>query len=175
MLNNLKEWLAKQYRSLKPPPSPYCFSRQLMIAAGSTITFYLLYFANQFLGQNDLLLLVPLLASALMVFTMPSKATTSPIIIFQAYILCALIGLAFVYTVNDKVLALISCFCLCAALMWMLDCIHPPAVILPLLLISEQLHNYHLALNPIAIDVLILAGSSYIFEGILKKMPIYIK
>lgn len=86
---------------------------------------------------------------------------TSIFAIFQSYILCALIGFAFVYAFDNLGWCLVASF---FVLMIYLDCMHPPAIMLPLIIIGEHFHNYLLAFNPIAIDALILMGAAYLFR-----------
>ena len=107
-----------------------------------------------------------------MIFTMPSKIMTSASVIFQSYVLCSLIGFAFVYAFDYAQWVMIAAFVISFFLMLVLECLHPPAIMLPIMIISERLRDYTLAFDPIAIDVLILLIAVYFFNKTLEKFPL---
>ncbi|MEA9569032.1 HPP family protein [Polynucleobacter sp. AP-Nickl1-40-C4] len=168
-MDKFKSWCSKIYEALKPPPSQRSIAQQLVITLGSTITICLLYLLNHLLGKENLLLLVPFVVSALMIFTMPTKSMTSAGVILQSYLLCSLIGFAFVYVFDYAQWVMVAAFATCFSLMLLLECLHPPAIILPILIISERLRDYTLAFNPIALDVLVLLITTYLFNKVLMK------
>jgi CBS-domain-containing membrane protein len=171
-MNKLKTWCHKLYEALKPPPSEFSFTQQFIITLGVTTTICLLSLVNHLLDKENLLLLAPFIASALMIFTMPSKKMTSTSVIFQSYLLCSLIGFAFVYVFDYAQWVMIVAFVISFLLMLLLDCQHPPAIMLPIMIISERLRDYTLAFNPIAIDVLLLLIAVYFFNKTLKNFPL---
>jgi CBS-domain-containing membrane protein len=171
-MNKLKTWCHKLYQALKPPPSEFSLTQQFIIILGVTTTICLLSLINHFLDKENLLLLAPFIASALMIFTMPNKIMTSASVIFQSYLLCSLIGFAFVYVFDYAQWVMVAAFVISFLLMLVLDCLHPPAIMLPIMIISERSRDYTLAFNPIAIDVLILLIAVYFFNKTLKRFPL---
>lgn len=171
-MNKLKTWCHKLYEALKPPPSEFSLTQQFIITLGVTTTICLLSLVNHLLDKENLLLLSPFIASALMIFTMPSKIMTSASVIFQSYLLCSLIGFAFVYVFDYAQWVMIAAFVISFFLMLVLECLHPPAIMLPIMIISERLRDYTLAFDPIAIDVLILLIAVYFFNKTLEKFPL---
>jgi CBS-domain-containing membrane protein len=103
---------------------------------------------------------------------MPSKKMTSASVILQSYLLCSLIGFAFVYVFDYAQWVMIAAFLISFFLMLVLECLHPPAIMLPIMIISERLRDYTLAFDPIAIDVLILLVALYFFKKTVKKFPL---
>jgi len=171
-MNKLKTWCHKIYEALKPPPSEFSLAQQFIITIGTTATICILSFVNHLLDKENLLLLAPFIASALMIFTMPSKKMTSASVIFQSYLLCSLIGFAFVYAFDYAQWVMIAAFVISFFLMLVLECLHPPAIMLPIMIISERLRDYTLAFDPIAIDVFILLVAVYFFNKTLEKFPL---
>jgi len=171
-MNKLKTWCHKLYEALKPSPSEFSLTQQFIITLGVTTTICLLSLVNHLLDKENLLLLAPFIASALMIFTMPSKIMTSASVIFQSYVLCSLIGFAFVYVFDYAQWVMIAAFVISFFLMLVLECLHPPAIMLPIMIISERLRDYTLAFDPIAIDVLILLIAVYFFNKTLKNFPL---
>ena len=169
--NTLKVWVQKIREFLKPPPAEFSLTQQLIITLGSTITICLLYGINYLLGKADILLLAPFIASPLMIFTMPNNPMTSATTMLQSYVLCALISFAFVYVFEYSQWVLIAAFGICFFLMLPLDCLHPPAIMLPFIIIGEQMRDYSIAFNPILIDVVILLISTYLFNKVLRRLP----
>jgi CBS-domain-containing membrane protein len=144
----------------------------LIITLGTTVAIYLLYPINHFLYKENLLLLSPFIASGLMAFTMPSMTMTSANVIFQSYLLCSLIGFPFVYALDYSQWVIIAAFAICFLLMLLLECLYPPAIMLPILIISKRLRDYTLAFNPIVIDVFVLLAAAYLFNKTLQKFPL---
>ena len=97
---------------------------------------------------------------------------TSASVILQSYLLCSLIGFAFVYAFDYAQWVMIAAFVISFFLMLVLECLHPPAIMLPIMIISERLRDYTLAFDPIAIDVLILLVAVYFFNKTLEKFPL---
>ncbi len=170
-MNKLKNWCHKLYEVLKPPPAQFSLTQQFIITLGTTITICLLSLVNHLLDKVNLLLLSPFIASALMIFIMPSKIMTSASVIFQSYLLCSLIGFAFVYVFDYAQWVMIAAFVISFFLMLILECLDPPAIMLPIMIISERLRDYTLAFDPIAIDILILLVAVYFFNKTLKTFP----
>lgn len=153
----------------KPNGSDHTVLQIFIICIGTGAVPALIYIINLISGYYDPLLLAPYVVSAIMIFTMPSSNMTSPLSTLQAYILCSLVGFAFVYLFEYSQWAIVGAFGISFFLMAILDCLHLPAIMMPILIVSLPLRDYHLAINPIGIDVLLLVTITFLFNKVLDK------
>ena len=170
-MNQFKNWLLKHFHVIKPAPSEFSFVQQLLISLGTTIIFCALYFTNAFLGKDNLLLLSPFAISALTIFTMPSDRMGSLSVVFKSYFLCTFLGFIFAFNMNNQQWIFITAGIASFIILTLFDCMHPPAVMLPMIMIKDRLNDFNLTFNPIAIDLIILISLSYLIGKSIRKFP----
>lgn len=171
-MNKLSEIRGKIYKALNLPAPQFSVVDQAKIVAVITITFCLLYFVNLHLGNASILLIAPFIATLLIIFSMPGNAMNSASAILQSYVLCSLISFAIVYAFDYSQWTIVAAFSISFFLMMLLNCVHPPAIMLTFIIAGEHMRDYTLAFNPIALDVLILIIAVAIVRKILPDIKL---
>lgn len=152
------------------PHAGYHANEQVLAGLGGMLSILLiLLVTGSIVGQQAALLIIPSLgASAVLIFAVPHSPLTQPWSVLGGHLLSALIGVACYKLIPAPLLAAALAVGLAIGGMHLARCIHPPggATALTAVIGGSSVHSlgYSYALNPVAINCLIILITGFLFN-----------
>jgi CBS domain-containing membrane protein len=124
------------------------------------------------LGDAAPWFLVPMGASAVLLFAVPASPLAQPWSIVGGNVVAALVGVAFAQLVPDREIAAALAGSVAIAVMFSLRCLHPPsgAVALTAVLGGPEVHalGYGFVVAPVLLNSLLLLALALVFNNLLR-------
>ncbi|QKM64389.1 hypothetical protein DCO17_03520 [Polynucleobacter tropicus] len=171
----LQKFIAKlnSYLDRIAPGQPVVqWRRALVISAGVGIAVLAIEFMNLAygtLGVSESMVLAVFGVTALLIFLFPNSMMYSPLTILEANLFASFVALTCVYIMPIPILGLIICM-LCTTLgLYLLNCIHPPAFFLGVVIVMAGVDSLDFAFYPLMVDSLLLSLASYLYRSYLNR------
>ena len=151
--------------ALRPAPQAVDTRERLRVVVGAGLGVLLAAALTHALMAPALPWLVaPLGASAVLVFGVPASPLAQPWAVLGGNTVSALVGIACLHGLPAPAMVVAAvAVALAIGLMFMLRCLHPPGGAAALLMVLTGTHDWHFALQPVALNslLLVLAGMAY--------------
>lgn len=159
--------LVKHYAFYLGGDQPYVgWAERLRSCAGALVGLLLVFTVAKLLGELtgiDEWLMASLGASALLVFALPGSPMAQPWAVIAGNTLSALVGVTVFILIPEPLLAMPIAASLSILGMFVMRCLHPPAVAVALIVVLGHVTHYRYAVFPVMVDsvLLVLAGAIY--------------
>ena len=156
---------------LAPEQPAVPLRKALTISISVGFVVFLIVFMNRAYGTlefNESMVLAVFGVSGLLIFLYPNSELYAPLTILEANLLAAFVGLSCVYAIPSTLLGLIVSI-ICTTLgLYFLNCMHPPALFLSLVIVIAGVESLDFALYPVLVDSVLLAMASHLYRKFLK-------
>lgn len=150
---------------------------RLIAAIGGSIAIYCVFsISTWFVGNHSAsIILASMGASAVLLFSMPNGALSTPWAVFGGHISSALIGVSCATVFTEQTIAASIAIGLSIMVMQYLRCMHPPggATALAAIIGGESVRQlgYQFVITPVLLNVVIILLINWIFKLSLKLPP----
>jgi len=107
--------------------------------------------------------------SALCIFLFPESKFFAPLVVIEANLLASCIAFICVYIFPWVSIGIPFAVILTVLGMYLLGCIHPPAVFLSIFIVMASTNSYDFALHPVLADSIVLALASFFNQILMKR------
>lgn len=151
----------------------YSWSDKLRVSIGVGVTVLLIATFNHLLGGLTLeenMVTAVFGVSALCIFLFPNSRLYSPLILIEGNLIASCIAFICVYIFPSTSLGILFTIAGTLSGMYLLKCIHPPAIFLSIFIVISGTKSYDFAIHPILVDSLILVIASFFNKALVKKL-----
>jgi CBS domain-containing membrane protein len=106
--------------------------------------------------------------SALCIFLFPDSKFFSPLVLIEANLLASCVAFICVYIFPSVSLGIPVGIIATIVGMYLLKCIHPPAVFLSIFIVMDDTNSYDFALHPVLADSMVLALAAFANKELMK-------
>lgn len=173
-MKNIFNKLSNFLNEIAPPQGQYSWFDRLRISIGVGVTILAIAFLNHLWGdmtQDENMVTAVFGVSALCIFLFPDSKFFSPLVLIEANLLASCIAFICVYIFPSVPIGITVSIIGTIAGMYLLGCIHPPAVFLSMFIVMAGTNSYDFALHPVLADSLVLALVSFLDKALIKHSP----
>ena len=155
-----------------PSQGDYSWFDRLRISLGVGLTVLAIAFCNHLWGdltQAENMVTAVFGVSALCIFLFPRSKFFSPIILLEANLLAACVAFICVLVVPSSSLGIILAVFGSIAGMYLLGCMHPPAVFLSAFIVMSGEASFDFTLHPVLVDSSLLGLASYLNQLLIAR------
>ncbi|WP_373017301.1 HPP family protein [Thiomicrorhabdus sp.] len=177
------KWIntAKQFLGINP--SPVSHSEKIISAVGGFIAlFVILTITQTFLGLSESWgIIASMGASAVLLFVVPKGPLSQPWSLLGGHVLSAIVGVSCALWIDDPLIAAACAVGLSIAVMYYLNCVHPPggATALYAVIGGENIHamGYEFVITPVLLDALAILGIAILFNSLFywRRYPAFLQ
>jgi CBS domain-containing membrane protein len=146
--------------------------KALAISLGVGAILFIIVFINRAYGSmssSESMVLAVFGVSALCIFLFPDSKLYSPFIILEANLLATSIAFVSVYLFSNLTIGIIFASFSTILGLYLLGCMHPPALFLAIVLVIAKVDSLNFAFYPVFVDSLMLTLASYLYRQYLKN------
>ena len=165
-------WIKGNFLKGVIPDLPETGQREKFRAcAGALLGIFITALISTVLGgkaQNELWLIAPMGASAIILFTLPASPLAQPWAIIGGNLVSAFVGVTCLHFIQPTLVCVCVAVFIALALMFLLRCLHPPSGAVALLTIlggdSIKEMGYQFILSPLLINTLVLVLCAVVYN-----------
>ena len=171
-MKNFFSKLIGLFNEIAPSQGQYSWFDRLRVSLGVGFTILVIALMNHLWGdmtQDENMVTAVFGVSALCIFLFPESKFFTPLVVIEANLLASCIAFICVYLFPSVSIGIPFAIIGTMVGMYLLGCIHPPAVFLSIFIVMAGTNSYDFALHPLLADsiVLALAGDSTITKFLL--------
>jgi CBS domain-containing membrane protein len=164
--------LIEYINRIAPRQDQYSWFDRLRVSIGVGLTIFAITLLNLLWGdmtQDENMVTAVFGVSALFIFLFPNSKFFSPLALIEANLLASCVAFICVYLISSISVGISVAVIGTIVGMYLLGCMHPPAVFLSIFIVMTGTHSYDFALHPVLADSLVLALASYLNQALLKR------
>lgn len=165
MVHLLLKKIVEIFHQLTLGQPKYPVKDVVRISFGAGITLFVILLLNQWLGNlsdEESMILAVFGVSAFLIFLFPNSKLFSPLVLLEANLLAACVAFVCVYISSNLTIGIFVCTLSTILGLYLLRCMHPPAIFLSIFIVMAGVRGYDFALYPVLVDSVVLAIASFI-------------
>lgn len=170
-MRNIFKKLINFFNEIAPPQEQYSWFDRLRVSIGVGVTILAIAFLNHLWGdmtQDENMVTAVFGVSALCIFLFPYSKFFSPLVLIEANLLASCIAFICVYIFPSVSMGIMVAIIGTMAGMYLLGCIHPPAVFLSMFIVMAGTNSYDFALHPVLADSTALVLAAFVNKELIK-------
>jgi len=172
-LKELLKKLIRDFNKIAPPQDQYSWADRLRVSLGVGFTIFVIALMNHLWGdmtQDENMVTAVFGVSALCIFLFPESKFFTPLVVIEANLLASCIAFICAYLFSSVSIGIPFAIIGTMVGMYLLGCIHPPAVFLSIFIVMAGTNSYHFALHPVLADSIVLALASLLNQVLMKRL-----
>ena len=160
------------FNEIAPPQGQYSWFDKLRVSIGVGFTILVMALMNHLWGdmtQDENMVTAVFGVSALCIFLFPESKFFTPLVVIEANLLASCIAFICVYIFPWVSIGIPFAVIGTMVGMYLLGCIHPPAVFLSIFIVMAGTNSYDFALHPVLADSIVLALASFLNQVLMKR------
>lgn len=160
------------FNEIAPPQGQYSWFDKLRVSIGVGFTILVMALMNHLWGdmtQDENMVAAVFGVSALCIFLFPESKFFTPLVVIEANLLASCIAFICVYIFPWVSIGIPFAVIGTMVGMYLLGCIHPPAVFLSIFIVMAGANSYDFALHPVLADSIVLALASFLNQVLMKR------
>ena len=160
------------FNEIAPPQGQYSWFDKLRVSIGVGFTILVMALMNHLWGdmtQDENMVTAVFGVSALCIFLFPESKFFAPLVVIEANLLASCIAFICVYIFPWVSIGIPFAVIGTMVGMYLLGCIHPPAVFLSIFIVIAGTNSYDFALHPVLADSIVLALASFLNQVLMKR------
>ena len=171
-MKNFFSKLISLFNEIAPSQGQYSWFDKLRVSIGVGITILVIALMNHLWGdmtQDENMVTAVFGVSALCIFLFPESKFFTPLVVIEANLLASCIAFICVYLFPSVSIGIPFAIIGTMVGMYLLGCIHPPAVFLSIFIVMAGTNSYDFALHPVLADSIVLALASFLNQALMKR------
>ena len=171
-MKNIFSKLIGLFNEIAPSQGQYSWFDRLRVSLGVGFTILVIALMNHLWGdmtQDENMVTAVFGVSALCIFLFPESKFFTPLVVIEANLLASCIAFICVYLFPSVSIGIPFAFIGTMVGMYLLGCIHPPAVFLSIFIVMAGTNSYDFALHPVLADSIVLALASFLNQVLMKR------
>jgi CBS domain-containing membrane protein len=164
--------LISLFNKIAPSQGQYSWFDKLRVSIGVGFTILVMVLMNHLWGdmtQDENMVTAVFGVSALCIFLFPESKFFAPLVVIEANLLASCIAFICVYLFPSVSIGIPFAIIGTMIGMYLLGCIHPPAVFLSIFIVMAGTNSYDFALHPVLADSIVLALASLLNQVLMKR------
>ena len=173
-MKNIFSKLIGLFNEIAPSQGQYSWFDRLRVSLGVGFTILVIALMNHLWGdmtQDENMVTAVFGVSALCIFLFPESKFFTPLVVIEANLLASCIAFICVYLFPSVSIGIHFAIIGTMVGMYLLGCIHPPAVFLSIFIVMAGTNSYDFALHPVLSDSIVLALASFLNQVLMKRSP----
>ena len=170
-MKNIFNKLINFFNEIAPPQGQYSWFDRLRVSIGVGLTILVIAFFNHLWGdmtQDENMVTAVFGVSALCIFLFPNSKFFSPLTLIEANLLASCVAFICVYLISSISVGIPVAVIGTIVGMYLLGCMHPPAVFLSIFIVMADTNSYDFALHPVLADSMVLALVAFANKELMK-------
>jgi CBS domain-containing membrane protein len=158
------------FNKIAPPQDKYSWSERIRVSLGVGVTILVIAFMNHLWGdmtQDENMITAVFGVTALCIFLFPDSKFFSPLVLIEANLIAACVAFICVYIFPWASIGILFAVIGTLIGMYLLGCIHPPAVFLSIFIVLAGTSSYEFALHPVLADSIVLGLAGYLNQAFI--------
>lgn len=171
-MKNFFSKLIGLFNEIAPSQGQYSWFDRLRVSLGVGFTILVIALMNHLWGdmtQDENMVTAVFGVSALCIFLFPESKFFTPLVVIEANLLASCIAFICVYLFPSVSIGIPFAIIGTVVGMYLLGCIHPPAVFLSIFIVMAGTNSYDFALHPVLADSIVLALASLLNQVLMKR------
>ena len=171
-MKNFFSKLIGLFNEIAPSQGQYSWFDRLRVSLGVGFTIFVIALMNHLWGdmtQDENMVTAVFGVSALCIFLFPESKFFTPLVVIEANLLASCIAFICVYLFPSASIGIPFAIIGTVVGMYLLGCIHPPAVFLSIFIVMAGTNSYDFALHPVLADSIVLALASLLNQVLMKR------
>ena len=171
-MKNFFSKLIGLFNEIAPYQGQYSWFDRLRVSLGVGFTIFVIALMNHLWGdmtQDESMVTAVFGVSALCIFLFPESKFFTPLVVIEANLLASCIAFICVYLFPSASIGIPFAIIGTVVGMYLLGCIHPPAVFLSIFIVMAGTNSYDFALHPVLADSIVLALASLLNQVLMKR------
>ena len=171
-MKNFFSKLIGLFNEIAPSQGQYSWFDRLRVSLGVGFTILVIALMNHLWGdmtQDENMVTAVFGVSALCIFLFPESKFFTPLVVIEANLLASCIAFICVYLFPSVSIGIPFAIIGTMVGMYLLGCIHPPAVFLSIFIVMAGTNSYDFALHPVLADSIVLALASLLNQVLMKR------
>jgi CBS domain-containing membrane protein len=171
-MKNIFNKLINFFNEIAPPQGQYSWFDRLRVSIGVGLTILVIAFFNHLWGdmtQDENMVTAVFGVSALCIFLFPNSKFFSPLTLIEANLLASCVAFICVYLISSISVGIPVAIIGTIVGMYLLGCMHPPAVFLSIFIVMAGTNSYDFAWHPVLVDSLVLVLASFLNKALIKR------
>ncbi len=171
-MKNFFSKLIGLFNEIAPSQGQYSWFDRLRVSLGVGFTIFVIALMNHLWGdmtQDENMVTAVFGVSALCIFLFPESKFFTPLVVIEANLLASCIAFICVYLFPSVSIGIPFAIIGTMVGMYLLGCIHPPAVFLSIFIVMAGTNSYDFALHPVLADSIVLALASFLNQVLMKR------
>ena len=171
-MKNIFRKLINFFNEIAPPQGQYSWFDRLRVSIGVGLTILVIAFFNHLWGdmtQDENMVTAVFGVSALCIFLFPNSKFFSPLTLIEANLLASCVAFICVYLISSISVGIPVAVIGTIVGMYLLGCMHPPAVFLSIFIVMAGTNSYDFAWHPVLVDSLVLVLASFLNKALIKR------
>lgn len=171
-MKNFFSKLIGLFNEIAPSQGQYSWFDRLRVSLGVGFTIFVIALMNHLWGdmtQDENMVTAVFGVSALCIFLFPESKFFTPLVVIEANLLASCIAFICVYLFPSASIGIPFAIIGTVVGMYLLGCIHPPAVFLSIFIVMAGTNSYDFALHPVLADSIVLALASLLNQVLIKR------
>jgi len=159
------------FNKIAPPQDKYSWSERIRVSLGVGVTILVIAFMNHLWGdmtQDENMITAVFGVTALCIFLFPDSKFFSPLVLIEANLMAVCVAFICVYIFPWASIGILFAVIGTLIGMYLLGCIHPPAVFLSVFIVMAGTNSYDFALHPVLADSIVLTIASFLNQILMK-------
>ena len=171
-MKNFFSKLIGLFNEIAPSQGQYSWFDRLRVSLGVGFTILVIALMNHLwsdMTQDENMVTAVFGVSALCIFLFPESKFFTPLVVIEANLLASCIAFICVYLFPSASIGIPFAIIGTVVGMYLLGCIHPPAVFLSIFIVMAGTNSYDFALHPVLADSIVLALASLLNQVLMKR------
>jgi CBS domain-containing membrane protein len=171
-MKNFFSKLIGLFNEIAPSQGQYSWFDRLRVSLGVGFTILVIALMNHLWGdmtQDENMVTAVFGVSALCIFLFPESKFFTPLVVIEANLLASCIAFICVYLFPSVSIGIPFTIIGTMVGMYLVGCIHPPAVFLSIFIVMAGTNSYDFALHPVLADSIVLALASFLNQVLMKR------
>jgi CBS domain-containing membrane protein len=171
-MKNFFSKLIGLFNEIAPSQGQYSWFDRLRVSLGVGFTILVIALMNHLWGdmtQDENMVTAVFGVSALCIFLFPESKFFTPLVVIEANLLASCIAFICVYLFPSVSIGIPFAIIGTMVGMYLLGCIHLPAVFLSIFIVMAGTNSYDFALHPVLADSIVLALASLLNQVLMKR------
>lgn len=159
------------FNEIAPLQDQYSWFDRLRVSLGVSLTILAIALLNLLwsdMTQDENMVTAVFGVSALCIFLFPNSKFFTPLTLIEANLLASCVAFICVYLLPSISVGIPFAIMGTIVGMYLLGCMHPPAVFLSIFIVIAGTNSYNFALHPVLVDSLVLALASFLNKALIK-------
>ena len=171
-MKNIFSKLIGLFNEIAPSQGQYSWFDRLRVSLGVGFTILVIALMNHLWGdmtQDENMVTAVFGVSALCIFLFSESKFFTPLVVIEANLLASCIAFICVYLFPSVSIGIPFTIIGTMVGMYLVGCIHPPAVFLSIFIVMAGTNSYDFALHPVLADSIVLALASFLNQVLMKR------